>query len=93
MLGVGTVGSELLDIIRKESPRGISVHAVGSSKKMLIGKNMVNRLRIMMFIKKCIDEFEYRSKISYSLITFYSCRLTSRHLQLIVTYRALSGSI
>jgi len=29
LLGVGTVGSELLDIIGKESPREISIRSVG----------------------------------------------------------------
>jgi len=42
LLGVGTVGSELLDIIGKESPRGISIHTVGSSKKMLVGNDTLN---------------------------------------------------
>tara|TARA_B100001750_G_scaffold34458_1_gene24304 strand:+ start:640 stop:3063 length:2424 start_codon:yes stop_codon:yes gene_type:complete len=42
LLGVGTVGSELLDIIGKEIPRGISIRSVGSSKKMVIENNGVN---------------------------------------------------
>ena len=33
LLGVGTVGSELLDIIGKESSQEITIRTVGSSKK------------------------------------------------------------
>ena len=58
LLGVGTVGSELLDIIRKESPREISVHAVGSSKKMLIGNNAINLVTAKDDLNKSVILFE-----------------------------------
>ena len=46
LLGLGTVGSELLDIISKESPRGISLRAVGSSKKMVVRTDAVNPVTV-----------------------------------------------
>jgi len=64
LLGVGTVGSELLDIIRKESPQGISVHALGSSKKMLIGNNMVNLVTTKDDLNKSGILFELEDFVS-----------------------------
>ena len=42
LAGVGTVGGELLNIINQESPPSISIRAVCSSKKMLIGSDTLN---------------------------------------------------
>ena len=58
LLGVGTVGSELLDIIGKESPREISIRSVGSSKIMVIGNDAVNPITAMDDLNKVGIPFE-----------------------------------
>ena len=58
LLGLGTVGSELLDIIGKESPRGISIRSVGSSKKMIVGNDAVNPITAMDDLNKLGVPFE-----------------------------------
>jgi len=58
LLGVGTVGSELLDIIGKESPREISIRSVGSSKIMVVGNDAVNPITAMDDLNKLGIPFE-----------------------------------
>ena len=52
LLGVGTVGSELLDIIGKESSQEITIRKVGSSKKMIVGNDAVNPITAMDDLNK-----------------------------------------
>ena len=42
LVGAGTIGSELLNIIRQENLKGIRIRALSTSKKMLLGDNAIN---------------------------------------------------
>jgi len=58
LLGVGTVGSELLDIIGKESSQEITIRSVGSSKKMIVGNDAVNPITAIDDLNKLGVPFE-----------------------------------
>ena len=64
LVGVGTIGGELLNIINQESPPGISIRAVCSSRKMLIGSDALNPATAKDKLKK--------SNMSFGLNDFLS---------------------
>ena len=52
------MGSELLDIIGKESSQEITIRSVGSSKKMIVGNDAVNPITAMDDLNKLGVPFE-----------------------------------
>lgn len=67
LIGVGTIGSELLNIINQENPKGISIYAVGTSKNMLIGTDTLSPILIKDELKKSGSPFVLNKFISASI--------------------------
>jgi len=68
LVGVGTIGSELLDLISQEGSTSLQIRAVGTREKMLLGDSAINPAAAKEELKNSTDPFVLYDFIRYGNI-------------------------